>query len=90
MAEAQAQPAMQDIGVVERFFAHPSVAIIKLKGALKTGERIYIKGHTTDLQQVVQSMQMDHKDIAEGKTGDVVGIQVGDRVRQHDVVYKVG
>ena len=90
MAEAQAQPKMEEVGVVEGFFAHPSAAIIKLKGKLKKGERIYIKGHTTDLQLVVQSMQMDHKDIAEGKQGDVIGIQVGDRVRQHDVVYRVG
>lgn len=89
MAEAQAQPKMEEVGVVEGFFAHPSAAIVKLKGRLKKGERIYIKGHTTDLQQVVQSMQIEHKDIAEGKTGDVVGIQVSDRVRQHDVVYKV-
>ena len=34
-------------------------------------------------------MQMDHQDIAEGKQGDVIGIQVNDRVRQHDVVYKM-
>lgn len=88
MAEAQQQ--MQEIGVVEGFFARPSAAVVKLtKGKLKTGEHIYIKGHTTDLQQVVQSMQIDHNEVAEAKQGAVIGIQVNDRVRQHDIVYKL-
>ena len=87
---AEAERKLEEIGVVEGFFARPSAAIIKLtKGKLKPGERIYIKGHTTDLQQVVQSMQIDHKDIAEAKTGDVIGVQVNDRVRPNDAVYKL-
>ena len=88
---AEAKQTMEKIGVVEGFFARPSAAIIKLtKGKLKPGERIYIKGHTTDLQQVVESMQMDHKDIAEANKGHVIGVHVTDRVRPNDVVYKIG
>ena len=88
---AETKQAMEKIGVVEGFFARPSAAIIKLtKGKLKQGERVYIKGHTTDLQQVVESMQVDHKDIAEAKKGNIIGIQVTDRVRPNDVVYKIG
>lgn len=87
---AEAERKLETVGVVERFFARPSAAIIKLtKGTLKAGERIYIKGHTTDLQQVVQSMQMDHQEIAEAKKGDMIGVQVNDRVRPNDVVYKL-
>ena len=86
----EAERKLETIGVVEGFFARPSAAVIKLtKGTLKAGERIYIKGHTTDLQQVVQSIQIDHKEIAEAKKGDVVGIQVNDRVRPNDVVYRL-
>ncbi len=88
MAEADKQ--LQEIGRVVGFFAHPSAAVIELtKGKLKAGERIYIKGHTTDLQQVVQSLQIDRQPIAEAKAGQTIGIKVDDRVRHNDVVYKV-
>lgn len=87
---AEAERTLEKIGVVEGFFARPSAAIIKLtKGKLTVGERIYIKGHTTDLQQVVQSMQVDHTEIAEANKGAIIGVQVQQRVRPNDIVYKL-
>jgi putative protease len=78
-----------EIGKVTDFFAKPVVAGIELNGALKTGDKIHIKGSTTDMEVVVESMQIDRVDITEGKPGDLVGIKVLDRVRPGDKVYKV-
>jgi len=78
-----------EIGKVTEFFAKPVVAGIELSGILKTGEKIHIKGHTTDMELVVESMQIDRVDITEGKPSDLVGIKVPDRVRRGDTVYKV-
>ena len=78
-----------EIGKVTDFFAKPVVAGIELSGALKTGDRIHIKGSTTDMEAVVESMQIDRANITEGKPGDLVGIKVLDRVRPGDRVYKV-
>jgi putative protease len=78
-----------EIGTVTDFFARPVVAGIDLKAGLKRGDKIHIKGHTTDLELVVESMQIQNKDVAEAKPGDSIGIKVPDRVRQEDRVYKV-
>jgi putative protease len=78
-----------EIGKVTDFFAKPVVAGIELSGALKVGDRIHIKGSTTDMEVAVESMQIDRVSIAEGKPGDLVGIKVLDRVRPGDKVYKV-
>jgi selenocysteine-specific translation elongation factor len=78
-----------EIGKVMDFFARPVVAGIDLSGSLKVGDRIHIKGHTTDLEVAVASMQIDNKDVTEAKKGQSVGIKVPDRVRQGDTVYKV-
>ncbi len=78
-----------EIGKVTDFFAKPVVAGIELSGALKTGDRIHIKGSTTDMEVAVESMQIDRVNITEGKPGDLVGIKVLDRVRPGDRVYKV-
>jgi putative protease len=78
-----------DIGKVTDFFAKPVVAGIELSGALKVGDKIHIKGSTTDMEVAVESMQIDRVNITEGKPGDLVGIKVLDRVRPGDKVYKV-
>jgi len=79
----------EEIGQVNDFFARPVVAGVALTGTLKVGDTIHIKGHTTDLEQVVESLQIEHAQVAEAKAGDAIGIKVKDRCRGGDVVYKV-
>ena len=83
------EPQMEEIGLVGGFFAHPSVAMVELKGSLKLGDTIYVKGHTTDFRQVVESMQVDRQPVQEAQAGQSVGVKVNERCRSHDVVYKL-
>jgi putative protease len=78
-----------EIGYVSDFFARPVVAGITLTGTLKVGDKIHIKGHTTDLEMIVDSMQINNVNVAEGKAADAIGVKVTDRVRAGDKVYKV-
>ena len=77
------------IGRVESYFSSIGVAAIKLDAPLKKGDKIHIKGHTTDFEQAIGSMQLNRKDIKEAKKGDSIGIKVDDKVRPNDVVYKM-
>ena len=78
-----------EIGHVSDFFARPVVAGITLTGTLKAGDKIHIKGHTTDIELTVESMQINNVNVTEGKAGDSIGVKVPDRVRAGDHVYKV-
>jgi len=84
-----AEPQMEAIGRVSVFFAHPSAAVVELTAPLRVGETIYVKGHTTDFQQVVESMQLDRQPIQEGAVGQAIAIKMNERCRKHDVVYKL-
>jgi hypothetical protein len=77
------------IGIVNDYFAKIGVAGIDLEGPLQLGDTIHIKGHTTDLQLVVASMQIEHDQVQEAKAGDAIGIKVAERCRGGDLVYKV-
>jgi len=77
------------IGLITHYFPHVQAAVIKLKGPLAMGDTVKIKGHTTDLTQIITSMQIDRVDITNAKKGDEIGLQVSSRVRQNDKVYKV-
>jgi putative protease len=78
-----------EIGKVSDFFARPVVAGIELTERLEVGDKIHIKGHTTDMELVVDSMQIDNVAVREGKPGDAVGIKTPERVRRGDKVYKI-
>lgn len=79
----------KEVGKVSHFYGGISVAVVELSGALKVGDKIHIKGATTDFTQEVSSMQIEHKDIKEAKKGDSIGLKVAEKVRDGDVVYKV-
>jgi len=79
----------EEIGVVTDFFARPVVAGVQLTAKLKVGDKVHIKGHSTDIEMAVSSMQIDRRDVPEAKPGDSIGIKVPDRVRKGDHVYKV-
>ncbi|RLE14817.1 translation elongation factor-like protein [Candidatus Aerophobetes bacterium] len=77
------------IGKIVKYFARIGVAAIILEKELQVGDRIHIKGHTTDFEQKVDSMQIENKSVEKAGPGDAVGIKINDRVRPNDVVYKV-
>jgi len=78
------------IGKVTDYFAKIGVAALVINnGDLSLGDTIHFIGHTTDFEQKINSMQIEHQPVDFAKTGDAVGIKVKDRVRHGDKVYKV-
>jgi hypothetical protein len=77
------------LGRVEDYFAHVNVMALKLLASVSVGDMIRIKGHTTDITQKVESMQIEHQPVQTASAGDSVGIKISDRARRTDVVYKI-
>jgi putative protease len=83
----QHDPA-EAIGTVTHYFGHLSVAAVELSDRLRIGERVHIQGHTTDLAQTVDSMEVDHQHVDEAGPGDDVALKVDDHVREHDRIFR--
>ncbi len=80
----------QLIGTVVHYFKGPSVAVVRVtEGTLAVGDHIRFHGHTTDFTEPISSMEVNHQKVPLAKAGDEVAIQVADRTRQHDQVFKV-
>ncbi len=77
------------IGRVTHFYKKIGVAIVELSDSLLVGDTIHISGHTTDLTQNVDSMQMEHQNIEKAEKGQTIGVKVTEEVRVKDLVFKV-
>jgi putative protease len=76
------------IGRITHFFTKISVAVIELTETLSVGDTIVFKGPTTDFEQTVESMQIEHENVPSAKAGQSIGLKVAQRVRENDMVYK--
>ncbi|HEY4685847.1 MAG TPA: translation elongation factor-like protein [Dehalococcoidia bacterium] len=81
--------AEERIGTIDHYFARIGVAGIALTAPLRVGDRIHVRGHTTDFEQTVDSIQIEHESVQEAKRGASAGIMVSERCREGDEVYRV-
>ena len=82
-------PEKKEIGKVKHFFSKISVAVIELNKGLKVGDKISIEGHDNVVEQIVDSMQVEHKAIEKAKKGDSVGLKTTGPVKENDKVFLV-
>lgn len=87
--KAVRKPKEDILGIVTHYFPKVRAAVIKLKAPLSIGDKVKIKGHTTDFTQSVISLQIDRVAINSAKKGQEIGLLVDSRVRQEDKVYKL-
>ncbi len=80
---------LEKVGEVSHYFTKINVAVVEMTAPLRIGDRIAIKGMTTNFEQTVESMQIEHEDVEEVKEGDSIGLKVEERVREGDIVYKL-
>ncbi|MFA6004625.1 MAG: hypothetical protein WC881_11220, partial [Elusimicrobiota bacterium] len=76
------------LGKVANYYSHLQVAAIPLEKPLAVGDTIRIKGHTTDLTQKVERMQVDRLPVQSASPGETAAIEIADKVRLGDAVYK--
>ncbi len=79
--------AADAIGQVMHYYNHLSVAAIRLDAPLSIGDRVHIRGHTTDHIQDVASIEVDHAKVDRAGPGDDVALKVDDHVRDHDLIF---
>lgn len=77
------------IGKVTHFYSHLGVAIVDLDDTLKAGDKVHFIGHSTDFEQPAVSLEVDGKRVVEAKKKQSVGVEVKEKVREHDDVFRV-
>lgn len=90
MAEVKEVKEEELVGKITHYFSKIEVGIVEItKGSLAVGDTIHIKGSSTDFEQKIDSIQIEHEQVEKAKKGDAIGLKVKDKVREGDEVYKV-
>jgi len=79
---------LQEVGKVLHFFGRINVAVIELTDTISVGDKIAIKGPGTDIEQAVESMEIEHVKVKQATAGQSIGMKVKGYVRENDTVYK--
>lgn len=77
------------VGVVTHYWDHLGVAGVHVLEPIDVGDHIHVHGHTTDFEQDIDSMEIQHRHIVHANVGDDVGIHVAEHAREHDTVFKL-
>lgn len=80
--------AEEQIGKIIHYYDKIGVGVIRLERGLKGGDSIQVKGKTSDFEQTVESMQLDHKDAGSAKKGEEVAVKLNEKAKEGDVIYK--
>ena len=83
------EPPYEKVGRITHFFPKASVAVIELSAVVNNGDKIVIRGSTTNIEQTIDSMEIEHEQITTAGAGQSVGLKVSGRVRENDIVYRV-
>src|SRR2546430_11812694 len=68
------------VGEVFHFYGKIGVCAIRLTdGALAVGDTVAIQGPTSNLEQRVDSLQVEHAEVTRGEIGQEVGMKVRER-----------
>ena len=76
-------------GKITHYYDSIGVAAVEAADYIVVGNSIHIKGHTTDFEQKVESMQIEHQTVTKAVKGQAIGLKVKDYVREHDLVYRI-
>jgi len=81
--------AEREVGKVTHYYTNIGVAIVEVTDTLKVGDRIHVQGATSDFEQEVTSMQIEHEEVQEAESGDAIGLKVEEKARGGDKVFVV-
>jgi len=83
------EPAYEKVGRITHFFPKAGVAVVELSATVNNGDKIVIRGSTTNVEQTIESMEIEHEQITTAAAGKSIGLKVSGRVRENDIVYRV-
>ena len=80
---------LKEVGRITHYFSKINVVVVELTESLSAGDKILVRGSTSDFQQTVTSMQIEHENVEKAERGQSIGLKIDQRAREGDIIYKI-
>lgn len=81
---------MFKVGTISHYYDKIGVAIVELNGTLSVGEKVkFVRGGEDLFEEVVESIQVEHKKLDSASKGDVIGLKTHEAVKEGTEIFKV-
>jgi translation initiation factor IF-2 len=77
------------LGVVTHWYDKIGVAVVKLAGKLSKGDTISVRRGEEEFECTVESLQIDHKDVASAKKGDDAAMKLSKKTKEGAEIFAV-
>ena len=77
------------IGKVIHYYDKIGVAVIKLQKSLKVGDKVKFEKKDKSFEQVIGSMQLEHKQVTSGKKGEEIAVKINQVAKDGVTIYKM-
>ncbi len=79
----------KEIGKVTHYYDKIGVMVVKLSDKVSVGDKIKVKRGDEEIEETVDSMQIEHENIQSAKKGDEIAIKISGKTKEGAVVYKI-
>ena len=77
----------KQVGTVTHWYDKLGVAVVKLTSKLSKGDTVKVKKGEEEFEDIVSSLQIDHKDVVSAKKGDDAAIKFSERAKEGASVF---
>lgn len=77
------------IGEVTHWYDKIGVAVVKLSGTLKQGDKVKVKRHAEEFDDVISSIQVDHQAVPSAGKGVDAAVKLSQPAKEGALIFKV-
>lgn len=78
----------KELGEVVHYFDKIQVIVVALKGKIKVGDKVKIKRSGEEFEETVNTMQINHVEVAVASKGEEVAIKISRPTKAGAKIYK--
>lgn len=79
----------KEVGKVIHWYDKAEVAVVRLSGSLKIGDRIKVRRGGEEFDESVSSMEINHESVSSAKKGEEVAIKLSQKAKEGAIVWLI-
>ena len=77
------------LGEVTHWYDNLNVAVVKLRGVIRRGDKVKIKRGEVEFEEIIESIQLNHEPIEAGEKGQEIAIKLAGQTKDGAEIFLI-